>query len=101
SHHGLPASWLAAVPFCMLGLAALMVSTLPFPKLRRRKSRLMNTLQLVNGLALYTFAPLRIFPAYLFALAALYPVGGVAWALFLRETEDEEEAEEASEAPAV
>jgi CDP-diacylglycerol---serine O-phosphatidyltransferase len=96
----LPTEWIALMPVLLLALALLMVSRLPFPKLRRRGNLWVDGLQVVNGLAIYVLGPLRMFPEYLLALALLYPLLGISWAWMTgagrtleSHTEDESEDE--------
>jgi CDP-diacylglycerol--serine O-phosphatidyltransferase len=79
--HGLPAIALEIIPAVMLVLALAMVSRIPLPKVRKRKTLTMNVVQITNVVLVYTFAPLRLFPAYLFAVSVLYVSAGTAWAL--------------------
>jgi CDP-diacylglycerol---serine O-phosphatidyltransferase len=90
-----PAEWLTPLPIVMLGLSALMVSNLPFPKLRRRRSRWVNVVQVVNALVIYIVGPLRLFPEYIFSLTIIYPVVGITWAMLARSDEPSEELAEA------
>jgi len=84
SHEGLSELWLAPFPYLGLVCAALMLSPLPFPKLRRRKNSLVNWFVLLNALFVYAVAPLRLFPSYIFFLAMLYPTIGLAWFIWHR-----------------
>jgi CDP-diacylglycerol--serine O-phosphatidyltransferase len=64
-------------PACLVVGALLMVSSLRIPKLGVRKSKALNLFQFGNVAAAYVLGPLMLFPQYLFALAAVYTVGGV------------------------
>jgi CDP-diacylglycerol--serine O-phosphatidyltransferase len=62
-------------------LGVLMVSKLLLPKLKHRRSPVVNVVQYVNVAAAYVCAPLMVLPEYLFALATGYALGGVLWCL--------------------
>jgi CDP-diacylglycerol--serine O-phosphatidyltransferase len=68
-------------PAALVMLGALMVSRLVLPKLKRRRSRVVNVFQYLNVAAAYVCGPLMVLPEYLFALAASYSLGGVLWCL--------------------
>jgi CDP-diacylglycerol--serine O-phosphatidyltransferase len=68
-------------PLALVGAALLMVSRVELPKLKLRKSRVLNVLQIGNVVLVYLCGPLRLFPEYLFGVATVYLVGGVAWCL--------------------
>ncbi|MBU0551182.1 CDP-alcohol phosphatidyltransferase family protein [Myxococcota bacterium] len=61
------------------GLA--MVSSLRLPKLKRRKNKLLDGLQMINIAGAYGFAALRMFPEYLWAMVILYLIIGLGWGL--------------------
>lgn len=92
---GLGDRWLAPFPFYLLVAAVLMVSNVRLPKLKPRRSKLLNAFQFGNVAAAYVLAPLRLAPEYLLALALIYLVVGVTWCLFHPPPEDEHLTEEA------
>ena len=67
---------LKALPFIIFVFGALMVSPFILPKLKMRKSKMINLFQIVNVSAAYVIAPLQIFPEYLFFLCSFYAVIG-------------------------
>lgn len=91
--YALPPVVLHYAPAYLLVAALLMVSGLRLPKLKRRKSQVLNVLQLGNVAAAYILGPLMIFPEYLFFLAASYLVVGVGYCLVRRTQQPETEAE--------
>jgi CDP-diacylglycerol--serine O-phosphatidyltransferase len=68
-------------PWVLVAGAVLMVSTVRLPKLKLRKNKAMNALQVVNVGLVYAFGPLMLFPEYLLGCALLYAVGGVLYCL--------------------
>ncbi|MCB9555540.1 MAG: CDP-alcohol phosphatidyltransferase family protein [Deltaproteobacteria bacterium] len=83
-----------ALPLLMIMLALLMVSRLPLAKIAKRRSLILNILQLVNVVLVYLFGILRIYPDYLFVVAALYLLIGlpVAWLSGIRPPRLEQQA---------
>ena len=82
-----PALQLYAMPIAYVVLALLMVSRLPLPKLRLRRSRAVNLFQLVNivlvyfhGLTWYLFPEHLWFPEYMLGITLLYVFTGTIWA---------------------
>jgi CDP-diacylglycerol--serine O-phosphatidyltransferase len=69
-------------PAALVVLGALMVSKLLLPKLKHRRSLLVNVVQYSNVALAYVFGPLMLLPEYLFGLATCYALGGVAWCWF-------------------
>ncbi len=91
---------LSAVPIYMIIGAVLMVSTLRLPKLKMRKNKAFNIFQIGNIVACYICAPLRILPEYLFGLALVYIVVGVAYYLLYPPKEQTDSAEKDGSSPA-
>jgi len=79
--YALPIRTLEALPVVMIVLALLMVSRIPFPKVGRRETLVMNAFTLVNVFFVYLCGLLRIFPEFLLGCAVIYPVVGAIWAL--------------------
>lgn len=65
------------LPILMFVLALLMISRLRFPKAKIRKSKLMNTFQGVNILAIYYCGITRSWPEYLLIIAILLLISGI------------------------
>lgn len=65
------------LPILMFVLALLMISRLRFPKAKIRKSKLMNTFQGVNILAIYYCGITRSWPEYLLIMAILLLISGI------------------------
>jgi CDP-diacylglycerol--serine O-phosphatidyltransferase len=79
---GLPMGALTAFPAIYLVVASfLMVSSIKLPKLKLRKNMALNVFQVVNVVAAYIIAPLKLWPEVLFAQAVTYVVVGVVWCL--------------------
>ncbi len=93
----LPPSTLQALPFVMMALSVLMVSTLPLPKLQRRSQAWLNVLQAGNAVAIYACGIWRSFPEYILAVAVVYPVVGISVALWTARERDDEELEGVAE----
>lgn len=69
-------TWQLAI-LVLLGISSMMmVSRLILPKLKVRRSRLINLFQFINIGLTYVFAPMRLFPQYLFTLCLIYLVVG-------------------------
>jgi CDP-diacylglycerol--serine O-phosphatidyltransferase len=77
----LPEGALLAFPLYLVVAAFLMVSAVRLPKLKLRKNKALNAFQIVNVLAAYVLAPLRLWPEILFAQGVGYVVVGVTWCL--------------------
>ena len=77
--HGANEQLLLFSPAVLVIGAVLMVSNVRIPKLKPRKSRLVNLFQMANVGAAYVFAPLMLFPEYLAGVALSYTVGGILW----------------------
>ena len=76
------AEWLLKYsPVALVIGGLLMVSTVRLPKVKTRKNKLLNAFQLGNLAAAYVFAPLMLFPEYLFGIALLYASVGAGWCL--------------------
>jgi CDP-diacylglycerol--serine O-phosphatidyltransferase len=71
----------AYLPVLLLVGALTMVSNIRLPKLKARKSKVMNILQFGNVAIAYLFGPLMLFPEYLLSLALVYLVGGIGYCL--------------------
>ena len=65
------------LPIVMFVLAILMVSTIRFPKLRKRDNMLFNIFQGFNALATYYCGITRSFPEYLFFIGIFLLVSGI------------------------
>jgi CDP-diacylglycerol---serine O-phosphatidyltransferase len=78
---GLSIFYFEVIPPILILLSLLMVSRVPLPKMGRRKTRLWNTITLINVFFVFLFGILRLFPEYLFAVCVTYGVGGSIWAL--------------------
>lgn len=79
--YALPEWLLKYSPGALVLGALLMVSTIRLPKVKTRKNKLLNVFQLGNLAAAYVFAPLMLFPEYLFGIALLYASVGSIWCL--------------------
>ena len=66
-------------------LALLMVSTLRFPKITIRRSRLINGFQLANSAATYYCGITRSYPEFLFFMALFLLVSGIIAGRITRE----------------
>lgn len=77
----LGASLLSYSPVILVAAALLMVSTIRLPKLKVRKSKVLNVFQFSNVIAAYILTPLMLFPEYLLGCALLYPSAGIVWCL--------------------
>lgn len=76
----LPASPLwNAMPVALFAMAILMVSNVRLPKLQKRRNLAVNSLQIINLMAVYIVTPMMLFPEYLFALSLGYLLIGVCW----------------------
>ena len=82
-----PEVQLYVLPIAYAVFALLMVSNVPLPKLRIRKSRALNQFQVVNvvlvyfhGLTWFLFPRHLWFPEYLFGITLLYVLTGTIWA---------------------
>jgi CDP-diacylglycerol--serine O-phosphatidyltransferase len=73
------------LPILMFVLALLMISRLRFPKAKVRKSKLMNTFQGVNILAIYYCGITRSWPEYLLIMAILLLISGIIAGRITRE----------------
>lgn len=80
-HHGVPDLWLRVAPVAYVGLAVLMVSSVPVPKFRRAKNPIVNAIVVANLAGTYVCGLLRVAPDYLLALIGVYVVvgGGSVW----------------------
>jgi CDP-diacylglycerol--serine O-phosphatidyltransferase len=65
------------LPILMIALALLMVSTLRFPKIVRRNSKLINSCQVFNVVASYYCGITRSYPEFLFAMSIFLLVSGL------------------------
>jgi len=79
--HGLPQSWLMYLPVFLVIAAFLMVSTVRIPKIKLRKSKVLNAFLVINLVVGYICGPLMLFPEYLFACAVSYTVWGLIYCL--------------------
>ncbi len=70
-----------ALPVLLLVFGVSMVTNLRLPKLKRRRNRMVDTIQLANIAVVYAVTPLRLFPEYLFTLCMIYLTVGLAWGL--------------------
>jgi CDP-diacylglycerol--serine O-phosphatidyltransferase len=77
--HGAAEWMLKYSPVVLVAGALLMVSTVRLPKVKPRKNKLLNAFQLGNLAAAYIFAPLMLFPEYLFGISLLYATVGAVW----------------------
>lgn len=80
SKYGLDEGLLVWAPVALLMAGLAMVSNIPLPKLKMRKNKLINAVQIVNIVAVYVLTPLKLMPEYLLSLCAIYIVVGVSWA---------------------
>jgi len=69
----------------LVGTAILMVSPLYLPKLKRRKSKLINAIQLVNILVTYVCGFAMIFPEYLLAQLLIYAIVGFGYGILYKD----------------
>ncbi len=67
--------------FAIIGI--LMVSSFLYPKFKMRRSRLINIFQQANFAVSVVFIVVRVAPAYLFLMGAIYTVFGMVWANLL------------------
>jgi len=67
----------ALLPITLFVLAILMVSTLRFPKMRRRQNIAFNVFQGANFLLTYYCGITRSFPEYLFFMGLILLVAGI------------------------
>lgn len=67
----------AYLPIGMFVLALLMVSRIRFPKIKRRKSKVINTFQAFQFAATYYCGITRSFPEFLFAMAVFLLISGI------------------------
>ncbi|NNC76649.1 MAG: CDP-diacylglycerol--serine O-phosphatidyltransferase [Woeseiaceae bacterium] len=65
------------LPILLFVLAILMVSRVRFPKATLRKSKLINTFQVVNIALIFYCGVTRSFPEYLFGIGLVLLVGGI------------------------
>jgi CDP-diacylglycerol--serine O-phosphatidyltransferase len=65
------------LPILMITLALLMVSTLRFPKIVRRNSKLINSFQAFNVAASYYCGITRSYPEFLFAISVFLLISGL------------------------
>ncbi len=79
ARHGQAELWLRAAPIAYVGLAILMVSSVPVPKFRKASNPLINGVIMVNLVGAYVVGLLRVVPEYLLALIATYLVFGGGW----------------------
>lgn len=88
------------LPFMMIALALLMVSTLRFPKIVRRRSKSINSFQAFNVAASYYCGITRSFPEFLFAMSVFLLVSGLVagWLTRAAPQYGEEEVGDVSEA---
>ncbi|MEE2767011.1 MAG: hypothetical protein VX679_05640, partial [Pseudomonadota bacterium] len=68
-----------AMPVALFAMAILMVSNVRLPKLQKRKNLAVNSLQIINLIAVYIVTPMMLLPEYLFALSLGYLLIGVYW----------------------
>jgi CDP-diacylglycerol--serine O-phosphatidyltransferase len=76
----LPPIALEVLPAILTLLALMMVSRIPLPKITKRKTLVMNVVQICILVFIYIFGILRIFPEYCFAVGFSYLVAGTIWA---------------------
>ena len=76
-----PEAALLAFPAYLVVGAALMVSGIRLPKLKRRGNLLIDAFQIANVGVAYVIAPLRLWPEVLLGQAAFYLVVGVGFCL--------------------
>jgi CDP-diacylglycerol--serine O-phosphatidyltransferase len=86
--HGLPLEVVRLFPLVLVLLALGMVSSLPLPKLVRRKNRVINVIQWSNVLVAYGCGFAMVLPEYLLFISGVYVLVGVAYGL-LRGTGEE------------
>lgn len=65
------------LPVLMVALALLMISTLRFPKIVRRKSKVINSFQAFNVAASYYCGITRSYPEFLFAMSVFLLISGL------------------------
>jgi CDP-diacylglycerol---serine O-phosphatidyltransferase len=72
------------LPLMLIVLGLFMVSPLYFPKIAKRKTKLLNWIQFPALLSGYVFGFGMIFPEYMFALLLIYAVVGFSYAFIHR-----------------
>lgn len=77
----LPSQWLSAMPIVMSGLALMMVSRIPLPKVRRIPNKAGTLFQMALISSVYVFGFLRIYPEYLLLVCVAYMVIGTLYAV--------------------
>lgn len=77
------------LPILMFVLALLMISRLRFPKATIRKSRFINTFQVVNIALIFYCAITRSWPEYLFGIAVFLLIAGVIAGRIAKHTDEE------------
>ena len=77
------------LPILMFVLALLMISRLRFPKATIRKSRFINTFQVVNIALIFYCAITRSWPEYLFGIAVFLLIAGVVAGRIAKHTDEE------------
>lgn len=65
------------LPLILFGFGLAMISTIRFPKIRRRDSKLINGFQGFNFAASYYCGITRSFPEYLFFMAVFLLIAGI------------------------
>lgn len=65
------------LPIALFVLALGMISSLRFPKITRRKSKVINGFQLFNIIASYYFGITRTYPEYLFFMGLFLMIAGI------------------------
>ena len=64
-------------PILLFVLALLMISRIRFPKAKLRKSKLVNTFQIINIVLIFYCGVTRTFPEYLFGIGVFLLVAGI------------------------
>lgn len=85
--------WICLGGLILLGLG--MNCSLRLPKLKLRGNPLRKAFVLVNIIAVYTLAALRMAPEYLFCVCAAYLISGVVWGMFYTHDNGDEQEESA------
>lgn len=80
-----PGQWIHLPIAVMVGTGILMISPLFMPKLKRRKSKLINFLQIINIVATYICGFAMIFPEYLLFGVSAYFILGFSYGIIKRD----------------
>jgi len=81
----------AYLPIIMFVLALGMISTIRFPKITKRKSRVINGFQLLNVLGTYYCGITRSYPEFLFFMGLFVLIAGIIAGRITKAEEQKEE----------